>query len=151
MHYATLPLFAFGLLFGLTVANPVISPYVVHEKRNHVPSGWSWSRKYPATSILPLRFGLTQPNIDVIEEYLDDVSHPDSPNFGKHWTASQVAEKFAATDETIRTVRNWLLDNGFAKERVRVTPTRGWIGNCTTLYDNTEETADHSSRGECHG
>ncbi len=40
------------------------SPYVLHEKRSHVPAGWTVSRRHDAGEHLPLRFGLRQSNMD---------------------------------------------------------------------------------------
>jgi tripeptidyl-peptidase-1 len=100
---------------------------VLHEKRDHVPAGWSRSGKHHATAVLPLRFGLSQPNIDAIDQYINDVAHPDSPNYGNHWTPAEVAEKFAPTPETIQTVKNWLMNSGFAEARIHLTNTKSWI------------------------
>jgi len=108
-------------------ANPVLSPYVIHEKRHRVPSGWSIARRYNSASILPLRFGLTQSNLHRIDEFLNDVAHPHSPNYSKHWSPKQVAETFAPSAEAVDTVRSWLLNNGFDPQRVRVKSTGAWI------------------------
>ena len=126
MGSSILPLFLLALI-SLALAGPILSPLVLHEKRNHVPADWSYSRKFPATAVLPLRFGLSQPNIQTIDEFINDVAHPDSPNYGNHWTPAQVAKTFAPSSETIQTVKNWLLENGFAAERLHVTNTKGWI------------------------
>jgi len=114
-------------LISLVLAGPQISPYAVHERRSRVPHGWYHSHKHHANAVIPLRFGLSQSNIDNIEDYLNDVSEPTSPNFGKHWSPIQVAAAFAPSDESVDTVRTWLIDSGFTRDRVRVTPTKGWI------------------------
>lgn len=112
-------------------SEPQISPYRLHEKRTHVPDGWSYSHKHHSSSVLALRFGLTQPNIGAIAEFIGDVSHPDSPNYGKHWTPAQVAAKFAPADESVQAVKGWLIQNGFEEGRIRVTTTKSWIGTLT--------------------
>jgi tripeptidyl-peptidase I len=126
MRSFLLSLFSVGLL-GVTIAEPIISPTILHEKRDHIPSSWSRNRKHNPASVLPLRFGLHQPNIHAMEKYLTDVAHPDSPNYGNHWTAAQIAAKFAPSHETVQTVKNWLLESGFDSKRIRVTATKGWI------------------------
>ena len=93
MRSLTIPLFLIGLLSSLAIAEPLLSLLVPHEKRNHVPGGWSHSRKYHPRAVLPLRFALSQPNLHSIDEYINDVAHPDSPNYGNHWTAAQIAKK----------------------------------------------------------
>ncbi|EGO00779.1 hypothetical protein SERLA73DRAFT_159455 [Serpula lacrymans var. lacrymans S7.3] len=134
-------LFVLGAGLGV-VANPIV-PYTVHEKRTSLPMGWSHSRRHDSSAALPLRFGLTQNNIADIGEYLHDVSHPDSPNYGKHWTASQIAEAFAPSDETVSNVHSWLIDNGFDSSRIRVTPAKSWIE-----VDATVEEAESLLRTE---
>ena len=109
------------------LASPSVSSFVLHERRSHTPAGWSLSRRHEASATLPLRFGLKQSNIRNIEDYLLDVSHPTSPNYGKHWTAAEVAETFAPSGETVDAVRNWLLGNGISSDGIHLTPSKGWL------------------------
>ncbi|KAG1746464.1 peptidase S8/S53 domain-containing protein [Suillus lakei] len=81
-------------------AKPTLSPYNVHEKRIAIPVGCR------ATS-------------SPIDEYLYDVSHPESANYGKHWTAGEISRKFSPSEESVSTVRDWLVENGLASERIR--------------------------------
>lgn len=116
------------LTFGLLAsADPVLSAYRVHEKRAHIPVGWSYDRKHDSSAVIPLRFALKQNNIDAIGDYLMEVSHPESTKFGKHWTAGEVFRQFSPSDETIRAVRAWLEENGFDSSRAKLTRNRGWI------------------------
>ncbi|KAJ7484520.1 subtilisin-like protein [Mycena latifolia] len=110
-------------------AAQTLSPSVQHAKRHHLPGGWSRVRRHSPDAVLPLRFGLTQPNVDMstLEELLNDVSHPDSPNYGMHWAPARVVEHFAPSDETVHAVTSWITKSGFAKERVRVSKTKGWV------------------------
>ncbi|EPS96656.1 hypothetical protein FOMPIDRAFT_128300 [Fomitopsis schrenkii] len=101
---------------------------VVHESRSHVPRGWNTVRRAEPDLILPLRIGLAQPNLENIEAYLLDVSHPSSPNYGKHWTPGRIAETFRPTTESVDTVRSWLVDvGGLESERVRLSVGGGWL------------------------
>ncbi|KII91002.1 hypothetical protein PLICRDRAFT_684337 [Plicaturopsis crispa FD-325 SS-3] len=74
-----------------------------------------------------MRFGLSQQNLHRLEELLMEISHPDSPQYGQHWRPEKVVETFAPTDETISAVKEWLTDFGIAPNRIRVSPSRGWI------------------------
>ena len=56
-----------------------------------------------------------------------DVSHPDSPNYGKHWSANKVAATFSPTKDTVDAVRGWLHSTGLTPDRLRLTPGNGWI------------------------
>ncbi|KAF8444923.1 peptidase S8/S53 domain-containing protein [Boletus edulis BED1] len=111
----------------LAAAEPVLSPYILHEKRTHIPTGWTLKRRHDPSAPLPLRFALTQNNIDDIGKYLMEVSHPESEKYGKHWSATDIRDMFAPSDKTIDAVRSWLLESGVESERIRLTPTKGWI------------------------
>ncbi|KAJ7463327.1 subtilisin-like protein [Mycena latifolia] len=128
---------------------------VLHEKRDHIPDGWSHHSRYPADAALPLRIGLVQPNLDAIDTLLNEVSQPDSPSYGKHWTAQQVAEKFAPSAETVDAVVDWLVDSGIEKERMRVTGSRIWIELNSTVAEaekllNAEYNVYEHSSGKKH-
>jgi tripeptidyl-peptidase-1 len=73
-----------ALLAPFALASPRLSPAVVHEKRSAAPRGWTKRERLAADAVLPLRFGLAQSNTDKLEDYLLDVSHPDSPNYGSY-------------------------------------------------------------------
>lgn len=61
------------------------------------------------------------------------VSHPESPSYGQHLSPAEVVETFAPSDETVRSVVDWLIGSGFARDRLRLTASRGWIEvNATT-------------------
>ncbi|KAJ8520505.1 hypothetical protein ONZ45_g2694 [Pleurotus djamor] len=113
-------------------------PTVVHEKRNALPLGWQLTRRYEPSTTIPLKFALTQSNLDKLEDYLNEVSHPKSPSYGDHWTAGKIAETFAPSHETISTVRNWLVGSGIPSERIKVSPTRGWINLDVTIAEAEE-------------
>lgn len=82
------------------------------------------------------------------------VSHPDSPDYGKHWTLEQVVDTFAPTEETIRKVFDWLQGSGFSSERIKISGNKGWIQVDATVAE-VEELLDaeyhvykHSETGE---
>ncbi|KAI0671929.1 subtilisin-like protein [Trametes maxima] len=119
-----------ALALGLTSAAalaPRLSQHVRHESRSVLPRGWAPVRRAEADRVIPLRIGLTQSNLASLEEYLLDVSHPESANYGNHWTPARVAQTFRPAAESVATVRAWLADGGVDAERVRLGPTGGWI------------------------
>jgi tripeptidyl-peptidase-1 len=61
---------------------------VVHEKRNALPVAWTKHSRAPKDTILPVRIGLTQRNLEHSDRFLDDISDPESPNFGKKTLAA---------------------------------------------------------------
>ena len=128
--------------------------HVVHETRAAEPLDWVLSRRLESHKVLPMRFGLTQQNMHRVEELLMEVSHPESPKYGQHYTPAEVIETFAPSPETISAVTNWLVDSGFSRDRLKLSLNKGWIHvNATTaevedLLDAEYHVYTHSSGGE---
>src|SRR5580700_6610527 len=85
-----LPLIAIlGLVAGATTA-PAGNSYVVHERRQET-NKWSASGdRLRRDTVIPMSIGLTQRNLDYGYDFLMDMSHPSSPNYGKHWSLEKV-------------------------------------------------------------
>lgn len=117
-----------GLLTS-AIAAPAFNAkrHVVHERRERLPSNWRKNSKLQGDSFMPLRIALTQSNLHRADEFLMDVSHPESPNYGKHWSAKKVAETFAPSMETVTSVVNWLADYGISSDRVKQSQSLNWI------------------------
>ncbi|KAF8879106.1 subtilisin-like protein [Gymnopilus junonius] len=119
-----------SLLFAvLAVAAPHRSTHVVHEKRAADPEfhGWVQDRRLESGKILPMRFGLSQQNMHRLEEMLMEVAHPESPQYGQHYTAAEIIDLFAPSKETIESVTHWLTESGISRERLRLSANKGWI------------------------
>lgn len=124
------------LSLGLAAnSDPILSRSTLHERRSHLPAGWKVAHKHHASALLPLRFALAQSNIQDIEEYLYDVSHPNSPNYGKHWSAGRVASTFAPSRDSVDTVRDWLLDSGIESHRIKLSASGGWLEFKATVQE----------------
>ncbi|KAL8661074.1 MAG: hypothetical protein Q9202_005946 [Teloschistes flavicans] len=117
MHFT---LFSLGALVASSLA-------VVHEKRDVLPPGWKYHDKLRSSEVLPMKIALTQSNLDQADDFLLDVSHPESPNYGKHWTHEDIANKFAPSTETVDTVKSWLVSSGIAPERISKSQSLGWL------------------------
>lgn len=63
-----------------------------------------------------MRIGLKQSNLDKGPQWLMDVSHPKSENYGKHWTSEEIIDAFRPADDTVEAVKQWLKDNGISEE-----------------------------------
>ena len=117
-----------GLAAFAVLAHAAIIPtssHVSHEKRN-TESLWNKRDKVPEEMILPMRIGLKQGNLEKGYDMLMDVSSHDSPNYGRHYTAEQVVELFAPSQETVQTVNEWLAKAGFFA-RVSQSANKGWL------------------------
>ncbi|KAH9480393.1 Aorsin [Psilocybe cubensis] len=126
---------AFSALLFAACAIAVPSPrsHVVHERRAAEPLEWTRARRLEPHRILPMRFGLAQQNMHRLEELLMQVSHPESPLYGQHYTPAEVVDLFAPSAESIATVTRWLTESGISRDRLRLSSNKGWIHlNVTT-------------------
>ncbi|KAF9046283.1 subtilisin-like protein [Panaeolus papilionaceus] len=126
-------------LVGLAIAAPSRrSPHVLHEKRAADPVDWVLSHRLDANKVLPMRFGLSQQNLHKVEEMLMSVSHPESPNFGQHFTPEEIIETFAPSKETVDNVINWLADSGISRDRLKISANKGWVSVDATTAEVEE-------------
>ena len=127
------------LTLGAIVVGALGAPtevrHIQHEKRSAPPDGWAQHSKLDASHVLPMRIALTQSNLDKLDEILMEVSHPTSDKYGKHWTPEQVAETFAPRPETIEVVKEWLKSSGIGEDRVKQSPSLGWLGLDVTVEE----------------
>ncbi|GBE84894.1 Aorsin [Sparassis crispa] len=111
------------------------SPRVVHESRRSLPHGLAAVRRANPDVVLPFRVGLAQSNLETLDAYLMDVSHPESPNYGKHWNAGKIAQTFRPSKESVDTVRAWLVDGGIDAQRVKLSGSGGWLVANVTIAE----------------
>lgn len=78
-------------------------------------------------SIIPVRIGLKQSNLDSGYDRLMDVSHPSSRNYGKHLSAARVRELFAPAEETVDAVKKWLVFAGVDASSIKGYENKGWL------------------------
>jgi tripeptidyl-peptidase-1 len=91
---------------------------------------------FDRSSVLPtISIGLTQQNLEFGEQFLMDVSDPSSENYGKHWSPKEVVETFAPSDETILTVKSWLMDAGITEDRMQLSLGRSWLRMNLTIAE----------------
>lgn len=129
-------------LIAITVATSAIaSPilhHVIHEKRDRLPLGWSKRSRLEGHLIIPMRVALTQSNLHRGEKFLMDVADPESPNYGRHWNAKEVAEMFAPSQPTVTAVRGWLAHNNISSDRISISQALNWLNfNITTADAET--------------
>lgn len=139
-----------SLLFVSALAFPT-SNHIVHEKR-HVPLLHP-RRRVEADAIIPVRIALRQTNLDVGHDVLMDISHPNSPNYGKHLTAEEAHEMFAPAEESVKAVKDWLLEHGLSSDDIMHYDNKGWLaldipahraeGLLNTKYYEYEKSGSH--------
>jgi len=113
---------------GLSI--PQDARYVLHEKREEHRAAFGLTKrsKIGSGTLLPVRIGLAQRDLHQAYDWVMDIAHPESQNYGKHWTAAQVNKAFAPTADTVTAVRNWLIRSGIAADRIKVSDNKGWLG-----------------------
>ncbi|KAK5117542.1 hypothetical protein LTR62_004964 [Meristemomyces frigidus] len=133
-----------GVLATYAVASPVV-PHAVHERRTTGISGWEKRDALDRRAILPMKIGLSQSNLDKGWEFLKDVSHPTSSNYGKHWTAKKVSETFAPSQDSVDAVMNWLESAGINEFRVKQSQSLNWLE-----FDATVDEAEDLLKTQYH-
>jgi len=73
---------------------------------------WLHVDRADPTDSLQFTIGLKQRNARRIEEYLEEISDPLSPIYGKYLNHRQVVELTAPAKATVEGVINWLISNG---------------------------------------
>ncbi|KAL2067873.1 hypothetical protein VTL71DRAFT_15971 [Oculimacula yallundae] len=136
MHSSILVLAIGFIAFAQCTAVP--KSHVLHEKRDHSTSHqWTKREHISSSTILPMRIGLKQQDLENGHDYLMDISHPESPNYGKHWTAEEVIHRFSPEQKTVEAVTKWLMDFGIDVKRITHSDNRGWLA-----FDATTEEAE---------
>lgn len=126
----------FAALVVAVSASPFSSTrHVVHEKRSAPPSNWSKKARLHPNSVIPVRIGLTQQNLHRADEFIEEVSHPFSNSYGRHWSAAKVAEVFSPSPETVYAVKAWLHASGIEPSRIRFSQSRSWIEFNATAWE----------------
>lgn len=73
-------------------------------------------------------------------------SHPESSNYGKHWTSDEIIAAFQPSDETVNSVRDWLVSHGgIANHRITHSDNKAWLA-----FDATTEEAENLLHTEFH-
>lgn len=117
-------LFWLSLSFATSFALPTTG-HVVHEKRGFA---LNYDRiRLDSDAIIPIRIALRQSNLHNGYDQLMDVSHPSSPNYGKHLSADEVHEMFAPSQDSVDAVKAWLVSSGLEDGDVLHYENKGWL------------------------
>ncbi len=111
------------------------SEHVVHEKRDGIPEHWTKISEVSDNTQIDLRFALKQSNLERAEEYMREVSHPESENFGRFWTPQEVISTFAPSEEALSDTIQWLLQMGVASNRIAPSAGRNWVKVKSTVTE----------------
>ena len=76
---------------------------------------------------MPLKIGLVHNDVDRLSTVLEDISNPESPSYGQHYTTDRLASEFGASAEAILAVQEWLVEHGIEHNRIMLSASRSWI------------------------
>ena len=130
-------------------ARGIPAGHILHERRGlDGARGWVKRDRVAGHIQLPVRIGLQQ-NHDALEkahDWLMDVSHPASKNYGQHWTQDEVNEAFSPTDDTVAAVKQWLKTAGaISGDRITHTDNKAWLA-----FDASTEDMEKLLHAEFH-
>ncbi|KAG8713475.1 hypothetical protein FRC11_012024, partial [Ceratobasidium sp. 423] len=101
--------------------------HVVKERLAEVPRGWRYHSKVPSGYPLKLRIALPQPNFDVLERELYEVSDPKHTRYGQHLSSEEVNNLVAPHPDTLASIDEWLASYGFEISTLERSPARDWV------------------------
>ncbi|WPH02277.1 Hypothetical protein R9X50_00513300 [Acrodontium crateriforme] len=137
MRSSLLQVLAAAATIDVAASLAIPDTLVVHESRNTVTTGSKLAKRARVDKNvkLPVRIGLkANPESEAkAEQWLMDVSHPESAKYGQHWTQDDVIKAFQPTDEAVKGVKEWLT-TVIKEDRITHTDNKGWFA-----FDATTE------------
>ncbi|KLO19908.1 tripeptidyl peptidase A [Schizopora paradoxa] len=91
------------------------------------PRGWIQGTRAPADHSIELKIALPQPNFNVLEKHLYEVSDPSHSRYGQHLSKEAVEELVAPHATSIQLVNAWLSSHGFEEGDFSRSPAKDWI------------------------
>ncbi|KAL8663945.1 MAG: hypothetical protein Q9202_003494 [Teloschistes flavicans] len=111
----------------LAAAVPAPVKHVLHEKREIAPRAWAKRDRLDPKIVLPVRIGLRQNNLESGPSLLDEVSNPHSSRYGQHYTAEEIHDIFAPSQDSVDSVRQWLEAAGIEPHRISQSTNKQWL------------------------
>ncbi|GIZ43935.1 hypothetical protein CKM354_000714400 [Cercospora kikuchii] len=125
MHFSSIVVAAASL--GVAVGAPAnVQRHVLHEKRAS-SENWVKGERLSPDVKMPMRIGLVQENLHKGHDWLMEVSDPDSPRYGKYYSAEEVHDLFAPAGHAVDAVKSWLHDAGLHPDRISQSANKQWI------------------------
>ncbi|KAL6306871.1 family S53 protease [Sparassis latifolia] len=138
-------------LFTLTLGKHV-SRMHLREKRESIPTGFTFTGSPSSDTLLDLRIALVQSNPAGLVDALYDVSTPSSQNYGKYLTKEEAAQFVSPTSETAAAVNSWLQANDITA--TAITPAADWlsfsipVSKANDIFATEFSVFTHSSTGK---
>uniref|UniRef100_W5MZY3 Tripeptidyl peptidase I n=1 Tax=Lepisosteus oculatus TaxID=7918 RepID=W5MZY3_LEPOC len=99
-------------ILALLSSCPVWSVYLESDQDTSIPTGWAHAGRAAASDGLQLTFALRQQNVGRLRKVLEEVSDPDSPQYGKYLSLEELSSLVRPSEQTQKLVRSWLQSHG---------------------------------------
>lgn len=120
----------------------------VKESLHAPPREWiNHGSPHPEHTI-SLSIGLPQPNFDVLEKHLLEVSDPDHERYGAYLSKAEVDALVAPHNESVDLVTEWLASHGLNESHLDRSPAKDWV-YITVPIRLAEKMLDTVSRVYC--
>ncbi|KAG6845429.1 hypothetical protein H0H87_009336 [Tephrocybe sp. NHM501043] len=107
------------------------APYLpsTHKVKETVqpPHGWVKGGVPPANHTIVLRIGLPQPDFNLLEKHLYEISDPFHSRYGQHLSKEQVEELVAPHPNSLDVVNQWLAFHGLTESDFARSPAKDWV------------------------
>ncbi|KAJ7436198.1 subtilisin-like protein [Mycena latifolia] len=128
-----------SLLFAI-----VHSEFLVLEKRDDPPVGFSRVGPAPVDQVLNLHLALTQRDITGLHDTVYEISTPRNARYGQYLTQDEVEQFVSPSEETVSQVNSWLSSHNLTS--APVTSAGDWVSvNMTVSQANALLVADFST------
>ncbi|KAJ7436210.1 family S53 protease [Mycena latifolia] len=122
----------------------VHSEFIVVEKRDDPPPGFSRVGSAPVDQVLNLRLALTQRDIAGLQNTVYEISTPGNTRYGQYLTQDEVGQFISPSEETFSQVNSWLSSHNLTS--APITPAGDWISlNMTVSQANALLAANFST------
>jgi len=115
-----------------------LSSSVVIEGPDTLVTGWTELKKTDAAQPIKLSFALRNPNVDLLEKTLMDVSTPGNSEYGNHRSVDSLYDMIRPSWIAIDAVQDWLFTNFDADQIIRETPNDD-LWSVHTTIDRAEQ------------
>ncbi|KAJ7845098.1 family S53 protease, partial [Mycena leptocephala] len=132
------------LAVTLTLLAGVNSEFVVLERRDSPPPGFSRLGPPAEDDILTLRLALPSRSIPDLHDVVYEISTPGNIRYGQYLTPDEITQFVAPATDTVSRVTSWLSSNNLTA--TPITPAGEWIAvNMTVSQANALLAADFST------
>ncbi|KAJ4479142.1 subtilisin-like protein [Lentinula aciculospora] len=124
------------------------------KERVFPPRDWEIHSIAPSNHRIELKIGLPQPNFEILEKHLYEVSDPSHSRYGQHLSKEEVEALVAPHPESLELVTDWLASHGFGEQDMTRSPAQDWITVTVPvrlaeeMLDTTYYVWKHTASGE---